>query len=46
MGNCRALTYKKEDFEKVDSRKMFQIYDKWPEVAQESFSTDFNNANV
>jgi glucose/mannose-6-phosphate isomerase len=31
-----------EDFEKVDSRKMFQIYDKWPEIAQESFSTDFN----
>ena len=31
-----------EDFEKVDSKKMFQIYDKWPEIAQESFSTDFN----
>ncbi len=30
-----------EDLDKVDSRKMFQIYDRWPEIAQESFSTDF-----
>ena len=26
-----------EDLEKIDSKKMFQIYDKWPSIAKESF---------
>ena len=30
------------DLERIDSKKMFQIYDKWPEIAKESFSNHFD----
>ena len=30
-----------EDLEKIDSKKMYQIYDKWPEIAKNSFDNDF-----
>ena len=26
-----------EDLEKIDSKKMYQTYDKWPEIAKEWF---------
>ena len=26
-----------EELSKIDSMKMYQTYDKWPEIAQESF---------
>ena len=34
------------DLERVDSRKMFQIYDKWPEIAKESFSNHFDRLDI
>ena len=30
-----------EDLEKIDSKKMYQTYDKWPEIAKDSFDNDF-----
>ena len=30
-----------EDLEKIDSKKMYQTYDKWPEIAKNSFDNDF-----
>ena len=29
------------DLEKIDSKKMYQTYDKWPEIAKDSFDNDF-----
>ena len=30
-----------KDLEKIDSKKMYQIYDKWPEMAKDGFNNDF-----
>ena len=30
-----------ENLEKIDSKKMYQTYDKWPEIAKNSFGNDF-----
>ena len=30
-----------EDLEKIDSKKMYQTYDKWPEIAKNGFDNDF-----
>ena len=30
-----------ENLEKIDSKKMYQTYDKWPEIAKNSFDNDF-----
>ena len=30
-----------ENLEKIDSKKMYQTYDKWPEIAKDSFDNDF-----
>ncbi|PXF26253.1 MAG: glucose-6-phosphate isomerase [Thaumarchaeota archaeon] len=30
-----------EDLKKIDSKKMYQTYDKWPEIAKDSFDNDF-----
>ena len=29
-----------EDLEKIDSKKMYQTYDKWPEIAKASFTNN------
>jgi len=34
------------DLEKVDSQKMYQIYDKWHEIAKDSFANDFEKFDV
>ena len=30
-----------ENLERIDSKKMYQTYDKWPEIAKNSFDNDF-----
>ncbi len=35
-----------EDLEKIDSKKMYQTYDKWPEIAKDSFADDFEKFDV
>jgi len=30
-----------KDLEKIDSKKMYQAYDKWPEIAKDGFGSDF-----
>ncbi len=30
-----------KELEKIDSKKMYQTYDKWPEIAKDSFDDDF-----
>ena len=30
----------KVDLEKIDSQKMFEIYDDWPEIAKKSYYSD------
>ena len=35
-----------EDLEKLDSEKMFKTYDKWPEIAKQSFGSNFEKLNV
>tara|TARA_Y100000310_G_scaffold53480_1_gene49120 strand:- start:1990 stop:2997 length:1008 start_codon:yes stop_codon:yes gene_type:complete len=35
-----------DDLEKVDSQKMHQIYDKWHEIAKDSFDNDFEKFDV
>jgi glucose/mannose-6-phosphate isomerase len=30
-----------KDLEKIDSKKMYQAYDKWPEIAKNGFGSDF-----
>ena len=35
-----------EELLKIDSKKMYQTYDKWPEIAQESFEKDSPKADV
>ena len=30
-----------EELEKIDSKKMYQTYDKWPEIAKDGFDNDF-----
>ena len=34
------------DLEKIDSEKMFKVYDKWPEIARESFEGKFKKIDV
>jgi len=41
---------KKSDIEKIDTQKIFKIYDKWPEIAKKSYYSklkpiDFENVN-
>ena len=31
--------------EKYDSQKMYKIYDRWPQIAQESFESDQDSVN-
>ena len=33
------------ELEKYDSQKMFEVYDKWPRIAQESFESEQNEIN-
>ena len=35
-----------EELSKIDSMKMYQTYDKWPEIAQESFERDSPKVDV
>ncbi len=35
-----------EELLKIDSKKMYQTYDKWPEIAQESFEKDSPKVDV
>ena len=35
-----------EDLKKIDSKKMYQTYDKWPEIAKDSFDNDFEKFDV
>ncbi len=35
-----------EDLEKIDSKKMYQTYDKWPEIAKNSSDNDFEKFDV
>ena len=30
-----------EDLEKIDSKKIFRVYDKWPDIAKESYEQEF-----
>ena len=38
--NIRLETLNISTMEKIDSEKIFQIYDKWPEIAEKSFNLD------
>ena len=31
-----------EDLEKIDSKKIFKVYDKWPDIAKESYEQEFS----
>jgi len=35
-----------EELENIDSKKMFQVYDKWPEIARDSFKEKFQKFDV
>ena len=35
-----------EELEKIDSKKMYQTYDKWPEIAKDGFDNDFEKFNA
>lgn len=35
----------KSELEKIDSQKMFKIYDKWPEIAKNSYNSNFEKVN-
>ena len=35
-----------KDLEKIDSKKMYQTYDKWPEIAKNGFDSDFKKFDV
>ena len=35
-----------ENLEKIDSKKMYQTYDKWPEIAKDGFDNDFEKFDV
>lgn len=37
---------KLSDLERIDKKFMFRTYDKWPEIAIESFETEFEKINV
>ena len=34
------------DLEKIDSKKMYQTYDKWPEIAKNGFDSNFKKFDV
>ena len=31
-----------EDIKKIDSKKMFEVYDRWPDIAKESYEQEFS----
>jgi len=31
-----------EELEKIDSKKMFKVYDIWPDIAKESYEQEFS----
>ena len=31
-----------EELEKIDSKKMFEVYDKWPDISRESYEQEFS----
>tara|TARA_B100000749_G_scaffold106014_1_gene81052 strand:+ start:648 stop:770 length:123 start_codon:yes stop_codon:yes gene_type:complete len=31
------------DLEKIDKKRMFETYDKWPEIAKDGFDNDFKS---
>ena len=33
-----------EDLEKMDSKKMFKVYDMWPDIAKVSYETEFSTS--
>jgi glucose/mannose-6-phosphate isomerase len=35
-----------EELQKIDSKKMYKIYDKWPEIAKENFESNLEKFNV
>ncbi len=35
----------KEDLEKIDTEKMFEVYDSWPEIAKKSYYSDIEIVN-
>lgn len=35
-----------KELEKIDSEKMYEFYDKWPQMAKESFESDLEKFNV
>jgi len=35
-----------EELKKIDESKMYEIYDKWPEIAKESYNTKINEIDV
>ena len=35
-----------EELQKIDSKKMYEIYDKWPEIAKENFESNLEKFNV
>ena len=35
-----------EELEKIDSKKMFEVYDIWPDIAKESFASDCHEFDI
>ncbi len=35
-----------EELQRIDSEKMYQVYDKWPEIAKASFEVDLEKIHV
>ena len=35
-----------DDLEKIDTKSMFKTYDRWPEIAIESFETKFEKFDI
>ena len=31
-----------QDIEKIDSKNMFKVYDRWPDIAKESYEQEFS----
>ena len=40
------LIMRLSDLERIDTKFMFRTYDKWPEIAMESFETKFQKIDV
>ena len=41
LGICDKILLDITAIEKIDTRKMYEIYDKWPEIAKECYSKEF-----